>query len=379
MNPPPALIKIRRVALILIPIILGFTFCAPVLGASADPASMPGVVSSISLLSPPLPDYLNPEGHSSSPGFAVPQPDPDDPALKLTFPTPEPTPLVEWRPPLYEVPWALNPHDHFYFIRPIANDETTWFVEDYRYGDIYPDTDTIHTGIDIAADIGTPILAAGSGKIVWVGEGLSRSNNGEEDPYGLAVVILHDFGFNQRRIETVYGHMNRIDVTVGQRVEVGDQIGLVGNTGFSSGPHLHFEVRTEEGDFFITRNPELWLVPPQGWGVLAGRLMKKDGTPFYNLEVVIRSLETGKIWKLHTYNPTKVHSDDYYNENFVLSDLPAGDYEVKFKYFWISETIDVTILPGAVTYFTFRNTLGVSRELPQMSQTEAPFIPAPLY
>lgn len=106
--------------------------------------------------------------------------------------------------------------------------------------------------------------------------------------------------------------------------------------------------------------------------------MKKDGTPFYNLEVIVRSLDSGKTWKLHTYSPTHVNSDDYYQENFVLSDLPAGDYEVKFKYFWISETINVTILPGVLTYFTFRNTLGASFEMPQPLEADSPFIPAPV-
>lgn len=378
MRMPSVSTWVKTFAAYLFPVILLSSLCIPVSGVSSMPSTdFSGDKHAKLLLSNHL-NELDPEDHSTSPGLLPPQPNLNDPPLTLTFPTPDPPPAFEWRPPLYEAPWALNPHDHFYFTRPIAIDKGAWLVDDYRYGDLYPETDIIHTGIDIVAQIGTPILAVASGEVVWTGEGLAKNNDLDEDPYGLAVVILHDFGFNQQHLETVYAHMNRIDVTVGQLVNPGDQLGIVGITGRTSGPHLHFEVRIEEGDFYPTRNPELWLVPPQGWGVLAGRLMKKDGTPFYNLEVIVRSLDSGKTWKLHTYSPTHVNSDDYYQENFVLSDLPAGDYEVKFKYFWISETINVTILPGVLTYFTFRNTLGASFEMPQPLEADSPFIPAPV-
>ncbi len=313
-------------------------------------------------------------------GFAVgsriepPPANSDEAPPALEFPSAEPPPLPKWRPPLYEVPWALGPHDHFFFLRPIAINEAAWLVDYYRYGDFYPDTEIIHTGMDITADLGTPILAAAAGKVVWAGEGLAITSTGE-DPYGIAVVVLHDFGINQRRIETVYAHMARTDVKVGQRVNAGDQLGIVGMTGFTTGPHLHFEVRVEDGDYFTTRNPELWLVPAQGWGVLAARLMKKDGTPFHKLEVIVRSLEDGRMTKVRTYAPSSVNSDDYYNENLVLSDLPAGTYRVSFRYLWISESIDVTILPGAVTYFTFRNTVGFSFDPPD-SETPNTLRPA---
>jgi murein DD-endopeptidase MepM/ murein hydrolase activator NlpD len=317
------------------------------------------------------------KGLAIGPRVEAPPASPGDAPQKLVFPAADPPPLPDWRPPLYDVPWALGPHDHFYFVRPIAINKAAWLVDYYRYGDYYPDTEIIHTGMDITADLGTPILAAAEGKVVWAGEGLAITSTGE-DPYGIAVVILHDFGVDQRKIQTVYAHMARADVKVGQRVKAGDQLGIVGMTGFTTGPHLHFEVRIEEGDFFVTRNPELWLVPAQGWGVLAARLMKKDGTPFHKLEVVVRSLEDGRMTKVRTYAPTSVHGDDYYNENLVLSDLPAGTYQVSFRYFWISESIDVTILPGAVTYFTFRNTLGFSFDPPSITEKTEPFNPAPI-
>jgi murein DD-endopeptidase MepM/ murein hydrolase activator NlpD len=282
--------------------------------------------------------------------------------LRFTFPTPGPEPVSLWRPPLYEAPWALGPHDHFYFARPIAADVVNWPLADYRYGGMFMDTDIVHTGIDIPNPRGTPVIAAAAGKVVWAGYGLFYGNNNPEDPYGLAVTIKHDFGYKGERLYTIYAHLDRIDVVNGQRVETGEPIGIVGNTGNTTGPHLHFEVRLQRNSFYATRNPELWLAPPQGWGVLVGRLMNTNGTLIMRHPVHVRSRATGQTWTVMTYGVSSVNSDDYYQENLVLSDLPAGDYKVWTKHG--VETVDafVTIKPGAITYFTFRGKDGFDTE-----------------
>lgn len=88
-----------------------------------------------------------------------------------------------------------------------------------------------HPGIDLAASIGTPIYAPASGVVEFSG----YSNNG----YGYNVILLHNFGF-----KSVYAHMTRKDVVkAGDFVNKGDLIGYIGNTGLSTGPHLHYEVR----------------------------------------------------------------------------------------------------------------------------------------
>lgn len=86
-----------------------------------------------------------------------------------------------------------------------------------------------HSGIDIAAPYGTQVYASRSGKV---------ETTGYSDVYGNYVVIVHDSAW-----ETLYGHLSAILVTKGQGVKTGDQIGLVGSTGMSTGPHLHFETR----------------------------------------------------------------------------------------------------------------------------------------
>ncbi|MTE19322.1 peptidoglycan DD-metalloendopeptidase family protein [Streptomyces sp. TRM43335] len=90
-----------------------------------------------------------------------------------------------------------------------------------------------HTGEDFPAGSGTPVKAVTNGTVVSAGWG---------GAYGNQVVIRHDDGRYSQ-----YGHLSSISVNAGQRVAVGQQIGAVGSTGNSTGPHLHFEVRTAPG------------------------------------------------------------------------------------------------------------------------------------
>jgi murein DD-endopeptidase MepM/ murein hydrolase activator NlpD len=293
-------------------------------------------------------------GNRFTPSATIPpEADPTPPALRFTFPSPGPAPVSSWRPPLYEVPWALNPHDHFYFQRPIAADEVNWPLADYRYGGIFPGTEIVHSGVDIDAPKGTPVLAAASGEVVWAGWGLFYNSENQNDPYGQAVAIRHDFGYDGQRLFTIYAHMEEVDVSVGQRVEAGSQLGLVGETGRVTGPHLHFEVRLGENNFFSTRNPELWLSPPIGWGVLVGRLTQNNNLPLSNQEVTVLSVDTLQTWTVRSYGPAVATGDNYYHENLALSDLPSGKYEVWIDYHGQRYKQMVTIHPGAVTYFSF--------------------------
>ncbi len=86
-----------------------------------------------------------------------------------------------------------------------------------------------HEGVDISAPRGTPVLAAANGRVVRAGR---RAG------YGLVVELDHGYGFS-----TLYGHASQVLVRPGQRVERGDVIAQVGNTGIATSPHLHYEVR----------------------------------------------------------------------------------------------------------------------------------------
>jgi len=273
--------------------------------------------------------------------------------------------VSNWRPPLYPVPLALTPFDHFYFSKPFSANENPWPVEDYRYGGFFFE-DIVHSGMDIKIPVGTPVIAAGPGKVVWAGYGLFSGRFDPEDPFGIAVMIRHDFGYKGKRIYTVYAHLDRVDVEQDQYVETGDYLGLSGETGKSSGPHLHFEVRLDVNGFFATRNPELWLVPPQGYGVLAGRVMNTGGRRVEGQLVIVRPLGSDEFFRANSYHFGHINLDDYYQENLVVSDLPAGRYEIAINYLSRIYRREIEIYPGLVTYFSFRGRSGFTSEAPML-------------
>ena len=273
--------------------------------------------------------------------------------LHFVFPTPH-VPILAWRPALYPAPWALTPYDHFYFTRPIAANEVNWPLANYRYGGIFPGLEeVIHTGIDIDAPRGAPVLAAAAGKVIWTGVGLISMEENPDDPYGIAVLIRHDFGYQGDVLETAYAHLSQVDVLPGQRVEAGQRLGLVGDTGLTTGPHLHFEVRVFHHHYFFTRNPELWLAPPQGWGVLAGRVLGDQKQLLRGQEIRVRTAAGDQEWQVFTYGSDAARSDDIYQENVALSDLPAGKYVISLTYQDTTYEQDISIDAGRVSFFLF--------------------------
>ena len=85
-----------------------------------------------------------------------------------------------------------------------------------------------HSGADFAADAGTPVIAAAAGRVAYVGLLTTRGNS---------VIIDHVAG-----VFTAYHHLSRMDVSAGDYVAQGEQVGLVGMTGLATGPHLHWEL-----------------------------------------------------------------------------------------------------------------------------------------
>ncbi|MBK7242216.1 MAG: M23 family metallopeptidase [Flavobacteriales bacterium] len=115
-------------------------------------------------------------------------------------------------------------------VQPINNKDLTMIASGYGMR-IHPihKIPKFHAGMDFTAKVGTPIYATGDGRVTFA----DYSTNG----YGLHVIVDHGFDY-----ETLYAHMSVLKVKNGQRLQRGDLLGFVGNSGLSSGPHLHYEV-----------------------------------------------------------------------------------------------------------------------------------------
>jgi murein DD-endopeptidase MepM/ murein hydrolase activator NlpD len=92
---------------------------------------------------------------------------------------------------------------------------------------------TPHQGMDIAAELRVPVYAAAEGEVIYADNRLGG--------YGNAVILRHD-----QRTTTLYGHNSALKVTAGQKVRADQVVALLGSTGRSTGPHLHFEIRENE-------------------------------------------------------------------------------------------------------------------------------------
>jgi len=115
-------------------------------------------------------------------------------------------------------------------IQPVRNENLKRMVSGFGYRtDPFTKTRKMHEGMDFTSKTGTPIYATGDGVV-------ARADN-TVSGFGNHIVIRHGFGY-----ETLYAHLSKYKCRAGQRVKRGDIIGLVGSTGRSEGPHLHYEV-----------------------------------------------------------------------------------------------------------------------------------------
>jgi murein DD-endopeptidase MepM/ murein hydrolase activator NlpD len=139
------------------------------------------------------------------------------------------------------------------------------FVLTSPFGErISPFTNSVdfHSGIDLAAREGTPVLATGSGRVVFAGR-FPLNRNVRWWRYGNVVVLAHG-----DRYLTIYAHLQEIKVRRGQQLRRGEQIGTVGNTGWSTSPHLHYEVRIvdSEADDPVPVDPRIYILDYQWKG-----------------------------------------------------------------------------------------------------------------
>ncbi|RQP04434.1 MAG: M23 family peptidase [Paracoccus sp. BP8] len=150
---------------------------------------------------------LNPVGYSSSGNAEITQGEAKANEILITLDQ-----MNSYRIAVEKMPLAMPVQAAFRYTSPFGR----------RWG-------RMHEGIDMAAPVGTPVYATGEGTVVFAGW---------QRGYGNLIKIQHELG-----TETRYGHLSKIRVKVGQKVSRGSQIGDMGNTGRSTGSHLHYEVR----------------------------------------------------------------------------------------------------------------------------------------
>lgn len=142
------------------------------------------------------------------------------------------------------------------FIFPLSIPASLTSLFGWRIHPIFGDQ-RFHAGTDLGAPLGTPVVATQAGRVT-----LSDKAGG----YGLMVILRH----NDDTLESRYAHLSRLLVQAGEWVEQGEVVGLVGSTGNSTGPHLHFELRQLTQSGWVVLNPDLLL--KQTLGTLAQAL-----------------------------------------------------------------------------------------------------------
>jgi murein DD-endopeptidase MepM/ murein hydrolase activator NlpD len=250
--------------------------------------------------------------------------------------------------------WCIT-NGHFLLQRPISSDFNDVIERSYTFGSTENGEREPHHGVEFTNASGTPVLAAADGTVVVAGTDHSKVFGLTTDFYGNLVVIEHHLSIFSQPIYTLYGHLSAVDVHVGDSVIAGQQVGKVGKSGKAMGAHLHFEVRMGGNSYYDVRNPELWLTSHAGRGVLVGRIFNPDGEIRYNPDIKVEWLGNSKkpvIYRPEPYADPQLKSDDFYQEVFLIGDLPAGKYRISFSPPGVSQVIDVDILPGKVTSVT---------------------------
>jgi murein DD-endopeptidase MepM/ murein hydrolase activator NlpD len=230
---------------------------------------------------------------------------------------------------------APAPPRHTWFARPIAARDNPFIDQTYRYGSTMGGNFQQHQGVEFNNPVGTPVLAVDGGTVVHAGAA---------EQGALTVVIRHDsvLATPQGRffLFTAYYHNSALLVREGDRVARGQAVSRVGATGRATNDHLHLEVHASPVDSLravvdpnnryppYTRNPELWLEPLPGTGVVAGRVLDVQGRPVPQARIyglVKPEPQETPFSFAETYG-TRSHGDPAYQEHFAVGDVPPGEY-----------------------------------------------------
>jgi murein DD-endopeptidase MepM/ murein hydrolase activator NlpD len=250
-----------------------------------------------------------------------------------------------------------------WFHRPIARTDNAYIDQTYRYGSTMGGFFQQHQGVEFNNPDGTPVMAGLGGRVVYAGRAEEGANT---------VAIRHDTTVSAEgkryRLYSIYYHNSSLAVKLGARVQTGQVIARVGNTGRATNDHLHFELAASPTDSIgaivdslqrfppYTVNPELWLEPLPNTGIVAGQVFDAAGaavpqTRIYGL-VKREPIETPFSYA-ETYGD-KAHGHPLYHEHFAVSDVPVGTYVVGTEIGGKKVYRQVTVEAGQLTWVVFK-------------------------
>ena len=284
-----------------------------------------------------------------------------------TPPPPPPTPgpaaaLVPGPQWLDFTPAAAPAVDHFWLGQPHPSGYNQFYSPNYQFGSTANERYRIHHGVDVASDVGTPVLAMGEGEVVHAGPDNPTLLGPYNNFYGNSVVVRLNRRLptpeGEQDVYVLLGHMTEVYVERGQQVTPDVVVGAVGMTGIAIGPHLHVEVRVGQNSYLHSVNPALWMQNPPGTGSVAVRLLTADGRSWSDARLSLLRYEGGGTRWVRTIeiypDAENISADPAWGENGALSQLAAGAY-------WIGGVVNgekfgqnITIYSGETAFVEFR-------------------------
>lgn len=223
----------------------------------------------------------------------------------------------------------------------------------YPYGSDGSGRYLLHNGLDMVDEDDDFAGAVADGRVIVARDDLDEMFGWRCDWYGQLVVIQLDETWDGQPVYALYGHVKDIQVSEGQRVERGDPVARGGTAGVAVAPHLHLEIRVGANTFGATRNPLLWLEPPSGRGVVAGRLVDPEGHAWQGVMVTLID-RTGQAPFLNTWtyldDPEHlIRPDPALGENFVFEPVAAGPNDVYARVQGVEYRQTVEVVDGQLT------------------------------
>ncbi|MBA3496464.1 MAG: peptidoglycan DD-metalloendopeptidase family protein [Gemmatimonadales bacterium] len=247
--------------------------------------------------------------------------------------------------------------------RPIARADNAFIDQTYRYGSTMGGSFQQHQGVEFNNPDGTPVMAALGGRVVYAGPAEAGAKT---------VAIRHDTTVTSSdttfRLFSIYYHNSSLAVKVGDRVKKGSVIARVGNTGRATNDHLHFELSASPTDSIgaivdslqrfprYTVNPELWLEPLPGTGIVAGQVLDAAGAAVPQARIyglAKREPSETPFSFAETYGD-KGHGHPLYREHFAVTDVPVGTYTVGVDIAGEKVYRRVTVEAGKLSWVIFK-------------------------